>query len=59
MKRMTHQEHIWVAEIMACCDPDPQKRKEHRLQKLSLVPENYRARVRELVNERIKKRSRK
>lgn len=45
-----------VAEVLACRDPDPEKRRAHRIQKLESFPESERAEVREATNRVIKAR---
>jgi len=44
---------MYVAEIMACCDRDPQRRAQHRRDKLLEFPEAIREEVRKWVNQRL------
>lgn len=46
-----------VAEVLACRDPDPEKRRAHRIQKIESFPESDRAEVREATNRVIKARN--
>lgn len=46
-----------VAEVLACRDPDPTKRREHRISKLASFPESDRDQVRAITNRVIKARS--
>lgn len=46
-----------VAEILACADPDPAKRTEHRLSKLATFPDSDRDQVREIAIRVIKART--
>lgn len=48
-----------VAEILACRDPDPARRSEHRKAKLQTFPAEHRAIVRDLANTVIKARAKK
>lgn len=46
-----------VAEILACADPDPTKRTEHRRSKLATFPPDDQETVREITNRVIKARN--
>lgn len=45
-----------VAEVLACRDPQPEKRRAHRLQKIESFPETDRAQVRDATNRVLKAR---
>lgn len=46
-----------AAEILACCDPDPEIRRQHRRDKLATFEGQHQAEVREVVNRVIKARA--
>jgi hypothetical protein len=46
-----------VAEVLACCDPDPAKRREHRISKLASFAEDHQAQVRDITNRVIEARN--
>ena len=48
-----------VAEVMACCDPDLVKRRQHRIDKINQWPPEVQVKVREIVNEIIAARRKK
>jgi hypothetical protein len=52
-----HHIEVMVAEVLACHNPDPERRKAHRLQKLETFPESDRAAVREATNRVLKARN--
>lgn len=54
---ISDRDHKMVAEILACCDPDPERRREHRRQKLVSFPIDAQDRVRQYVNAVITARS--
>lgn len=45
-----------VAEVLACRDPNPEKRRAHRIAKIESFPESDRADVREATNRVIQAR---
>ena len=45
-----------VAELLACCDPDPIRRRDHRIQKLASFPESEREAVKSVFNRAIEAR---
>ena len=48
---------IAVAEILACCDSDPERRRAHRRRKLEEYPAELRDRIRAECNRRIEARN--
>lgn len=46
-----------AAEILACCDPNLEARKQHRRDKLASFPQEQQAAVREAVNRVIRTRN--
>jgi len=54
---ISDRDHRMAAEILACCDPDPVRRREHRRQKLASFPTDAQERVRSIVNKVIQSRS--
>jgi hypothetical protein len=52
-----HHFEVMVAELLACCEKDPERRKAHRLQKLESFPESDRASVRDATNRVIQARN--
>lgn len=48
---------VFVAEILACVDPDPVRRRAHRRAKLATFPAEVRDRIRQHTNAVISARS--
>lgn len=53
-----HQTLQMVAELLACVDPDPARRKQHRITKLASFPAEHQERVRDITNRVIEARTR-
>ena len=53
----SQQQLQMVAEVLACVDRDPQRRRSHRLAKIETFPENERATVKQLVNRVLEERA--
>lgn len=45
----SHLERM-VAEVLACVDPDPERRRAHRIAKLESFPVEHQAAVRDITN---------
>jgi hypothetical protein len=46
-----------VAEVLACVDPDPERRRAHRIAKLESFPAEHQAAVRDVTNRVIQARN--
>lgn len=48
-----------VAEVLACVDPDPERRRAHRIAKLESFPVEHQAAVRDITNRVIQARNKR